>query len=99
MGGSPDKAAVLQLFSLCIKKATDAKCEATSRNLTSASVTLFKMISLAQHVVETSDSKSENLVPMNRLPPPHPWWCISGISCSLSEGADWIDVFSLHDPF
>lgn len=36
------------------------------------------------------------------LPPPscsHLCWRISRISCSLSEWADWIDVFSRHDPF
>lgn len=48
--------------------------------------------------------RSETLVSMNRLTPPPPpptylWWCISGISCSLSEWADWIGVFPLHDPF
>lgn len=55
--------------------------------------------------------RSETLVSMNRLTPAFPspllpsthitylWWCISGISCSLSEWADWIDVVSLHDPF
>ena len=50
--------------------------------------------------------RSETLVSMNPLPPTttstattYLWWCISGISCSLSEWADWIDVFSLHDPF
>lgn len=34
---------------------------------------------------------------MNRLTHPtltYLWWCISGISCSLSECTDWIDVFS-----
>lgn len=52
--------------------------------------------------------RSETLVSMNPPSPPttttttataYLWWCISGISCSLSEWADWIDVFSLHDPF
>lgn len=52
--------------------------------------------------------RSETLVSMNRLnpppfffstPPTYLWCCISGISCSLSEWADWIDMFSLHDPF
>lgn len=48
--------------------------------------------------------RSETLVSMNRLTPLHPhltylWWCISGISCSLSEWVDWIDMFSVHDPF
>lgn len=66
-----------------------------------------------QHVVHMvwSRKRSETLVSMNRLTPAFPspllpsthitylWWCISGISCSLSEWADWIDVVSLHDPF
>lgn len=55
--------------------------------------------------------RSETLVSMNGttcppLPSPPPlfsltylWWCISGISCSLSEWSDWIDMFSLHNPF
>lgn len=47
--------------------------------------------------------RNETLVSMNRLTPSllpatplttHLWWCIRGISCSLSEWADWIDVFS-----
>lgn len=48
--------------------------------------------------------RSETLVSTNRLTLLHPhlpylWWCISRINCSLSEWADWIDMFCVNDPF
>lgn len=49
--------------------------------------------------------RSPSLVSMNRLTPflastpIYLCWCISRISCPLSEWADWIDVFPLHEPF
>lgn len=70
----------------------------------------FRLISLAQqhqqcvvHTVWSQEKKWDPGFHEQIDPPPPPptylWWCISGISCSLSEWADWIGVFPLHDPF